>query len=95
MFIGKATITTLIAVAAYYSLMKIDYFSLRISSPVAPTIICVVIAYSVASIYMSVYGTSCNAIIQCFITDEADSQKSGMPAKFCPEPLRGLLEEHT
>lgn len=94
MFIGKATITAAIVVAAYYSLLRIDYFSLRISSPVAPTLICGVIAYAVASIYMSVYGTSCNAIIQCFITDESDNSKNGRAAKYCPEPLRELLEEN-
>ena len=71
MFIGKATITSLVAVAAYYSLLRIDYFSLKISSPLAPTIMCAVIALAVASIYMSVFGISCNAIIQCFIMDES------------------------
>lgn len=84
MFIGKATITTAITVSAYYSLMKIEYFSLRITSPLAPTIISGVIAFAVASIYMSVYGVSCNAIIQCFITDECEAQKQGRSAKYCP-----------
>jgi hypothetical protein len=70
MFIGKITITVLIAVAGYYCVMRISYFALLISSPIAPTLICAVIGYAVAAIYMSVYGVSCNAIIQCFITDE-------------------------
>ena len=70
MFIGKITITVLIAVAGYYCVMRISYFALLISSPIAPTLICAVIGYAVAAIYMSVYGVSCKAIIQCFITDE-------------------------
>jgi solute carrier family 44 protein 1 (choline transporter-like protein) len=88
MFIGKATITCLVTVASYYAIMRIQYYALLITSPIAPTIICGIIAYAISAIYMMVYGVSCNAIIQCFITDESEQLQKGRKARYCPEPLR-------
>lgn len=94
MVIGKAAMTCLIAVAAYYCVMKIEFFAVLIASPIAPTIICAIIAYVISSIFMSIFGCSANAIMHCFLVDETVQASSGKPAIYCPEALREIIMEN-
>lgn len=88
MFIGKLSITSVIVICSYYIVVTMkDYINL-ISNPLIPTIICGIIGYSIGSLYMSIFGLSSNAIIQCFLIDETINIKKGQRAIYCPGPLR-------
>lgn len=65
-----------------------------IASPIAPTIICGIIAYTIGSIFMSIFGCSANAIMHCFLVDETTQASSGKPAIYCPEVLREIIIEN-
>lgn len=86
--LGKLAITFIVLIAAYYTMSSIEFFVVMIKNPVVPSLICALIAYAISNLYMSVYGTSCNAIIQCFLMDEIEAKARGQRARYCPEPLR-------
>jgi choline transporter-like protein 2/4/5 len=93
--LGKLAITFIVLIAAYYTMMSIEYFTIMVKNPVPPTVICGLIAFAISSLYMSVYGVSCNAIIQCFLMDEIDAKSRGQRARYCPEPLREIIDDNT
>jgi len=69
MFVGKALICTLSGFIGYLILMNTDLKD-KINSPILPTIVIVVIAYLISSIFLSVYSFSSTAILHSFFLDE-------------------------
>lgn len=70
MFIGKALIMILSGWIAYLIIMNSEELKDNVYSPVFPVIVVVVIAYLLASIFMSVYSFSASAILHSFLLDE-------------------------
>jgi choline transporter-like protein 2/4/5 len=70
MFIGKALIMAMSGWIAYLIIMNSDKLKDKVSSPIFPIIVVVVIAYLVSSIFLSVYSFASNAILHAFLLDE-------------------------
>jgi len=87
MFIGKALIISLSGFIAYIILMNC-YLKDEIYSPIFPVVVCVGIAYLIASIFLSVFSFSANAILHCYILDEDIGGKNH------PESLNEFLGEN-
>lgn len=69
MFIGKAVIVISSAWISYLIIMN-SKFKDKVSSPIFPVIIVCIIAYTIASIFLSVYSFSSTAILHAFLLDE-------------------------
>ena len=67
--IGILAVTASISVAAYFSVLKIEYYEKRISSPFSVTFVSGLIAFVVASVYLSMIDISATSVLQCFLTD--------------------------
>jgi hypothetical protein len=93
--LGKLAITFIVLIAAYYTMASLSYYQVMIKNPIVPSVICALLAFAISSLYTAVYGVSCNAIIQCFIIDELDAKTRGMKARYCPAPLREIIDDHT
>ena len=94
MFVCKLTLCGIVGVGVFYSILSFKYFSM-VSSPMIPTLLCVVIVFGVSTIILSIFGTSANVIIQCFIMDELDAKSRGQKARYCPAPLREVIDNNT
>lgn len=69
MVLGKATVMALSGLIGYIILMNSKYKD-QITSPIAPVVVCVIIAYLISAIFLSVYSFSSTAILHCFLLDE-------------------------
>ena len=69
MFVGKALIMGLSGWIGYLILMNSD-FKDKITSPVFPVIIFVIMAYLISSVFLSVYAFASTAILHAFLLDE-------------------------
>jgi hypothetical protein len=69
MFVGKALICVVTGFLGYIIIMN-SKLENEVYSPVFPTIVCIIIAYILSSIFLSVYSFSSTAILHCFILDE-------------------------
>lgn len=94
MFICKLCLCGVIGAGVFYSIISFKYFAL-VSSPMIPTLLAMVIAYGASTIILSIFGTSSNVIIQCFIMDELDAKSRGQRARYCPAPLREIIDNNT
>jgi len=68
-FLGKALIMALSGWIAYIILMNSSLKD-QIYSPITPVVVCVGIAYILASVFLSVFSFSATAILHCFLVDE-------------------------
>ena len=68
-FVGKALIIIFSGWIAYLIMMNSDLKD-KIYSPVFPIIVVCIIAYILASIFLSVYSFAANAILHCYLVDE-------------------------
>ena len=68
-FLGKALIMVLSGWIAYIILMNSSLKD-QVYSPITPVVVCVGIAYILASIFLSVFSFSATAILHCFLVDE-------------------------
>jgi len=68
-FVGKALIIIFSGWIAYLIMMNSDLKD-RIYSPVFPVIVVCIIAYILASVFLSVYSFAANAILHCYLVDE-------------------------
>ena len=88
-FLGKLLITTS---STYLGFLIIDeYYANKISSPVGPIVLFVILSYLVSSLFMSVYEIAADTIIQAFIVDEKLNGKG--KANFAPEPIKEFMDE--
>jgi len=67
-FLAKATIASFTTITAYF-LMGVMIDDDGVTSPVGPLIIIGLFGYLCGAIFMSVFETSSNAILQCFLVD--------------------------
>ena len=80
MFLGKLFIIVSTCVLSYLMLVYIDVFAEDIATAYGPVFVCGIIAYAIASVYMSVFSFSSDTIMQCFFLDEEMVEKAGRPA---------------
>ena len=64
-----------------------------LNSKVLPTIIFVIIGYSVASVFFSLYGITADTIILCFFADKKLAESGGRPVN-APAPMAEFYEAY-
>ena len=82
--LGRLVITAMTSYFGYTMITNLGYYTDRVSSPLEVSIVFVLVSYSVASLFMSVFGMASETIIQCFIMDEEDDERIN---KLAPAPL--------
>lgn len=89
--LGKIFITSVSAYLGFLLITNFDPYQDEITSPIAPTCMFALIAYTVAGLFMSIHEMACDTIIQAFIIDE---RLHLAEPEFAPEPLREFMKEH-
>jgi len=84
MMVGKACIC---GTSAWLTLLVVRETYPKVQQPLLPAVVVAVMAYVVASIFLSIYTFSCTAILHCFLLDE-DTGGS----KFTPKSLQPFLD---
>ena len=74
----------------YLVITEVDYFALKISSPVLPTFTMIMIGFVVGMVCMAVFGTSADALMHAFLLDEEINK--GQPKNF-PELQKFMDDE--
>lgn len=87
MFLGKALMMGLSGWIGYLIIMNSDLKD-QVTSPVFPVVIFVIIAYMIASVFLSVYSFASTAILHAFLLDE---EVGGNRA---PDALRDFVKRH-
>ena len=83
-FFGKLLVGTVTAFAGWYLATEWESVKDEIYSPVLPTIVCFLIAYIIANLFLTVYDLACCAILQCFLVDEEVSTGNNRPPQLEP-----------
>ena len=88
--IGILAVTAAVSVASYFSVLKITYYEQRLSSPFSVTFVSGLIAFVVASVYLSMIDISATSVLQCFLTDR---ERGRGKVCFASERLRTVMLE--
>jgi solute carrier family 44 protein 1 (choline transporter-like protein)/choline transporter-like protein 2/4/5 len=91
MFLGKWVITLGATYVGYMVITKYSYWGDQIHSPIFPTIVFMLIAYTISGLFMSVYGMACDTILQCFLADEEISSRNRGGPSHSPEILADFM----
>jgi len=67
--LGILGISVGVSVAAYFCCLEIDYFAKVLTNPLIVTIVSGLIAFVVASIYLSMIDISAQSVMQCYLID--------------------------
>lgn len=70
MWIGKIFIVGATVILWYIIIISVPSIEENLSSPFFPWVLFALIAYVVASIFLSIFGFSMDTILQCFLVDE-------------------------
>ena len=62
-----------------------------IHSPIFPTVVFILVAYSISGLFMSVYGMACDTILHCFLADEELGAKNRGAPSHSPELLVSFM----
>ena len=89
-FLGKVVITVSTTYAGFYYITNEKTFKDSIYSPIGPTIVFGISSYLVSALFMGVYETAADTIIQTFILDE---KINGGDSIFAPEPIKEFIKE--
>jgi hypothetical protein len=90
-FLGKALITALSAGLGFLLVTETDFYSEKLTSPIAPVVVFTLIAYCVSTLFMSIFEMTCDCIIILYLEDEKrNGSKALMSA---PQPLHRFMEE--
>lgn len=91
MFLGKWVITLGASYAGYMIITRSSYWGDQIHSPIFPTVVFMLIAYTISGLFMSVYGMACDSILHCFLADEELSAKNRGGPSHSPEILSDFM----
>ena len=91
MFLGKWVITLGATYTGYMIITHVDTWKNSIHSPIFPTIVFMLLAYTISGLFMSVYGMACDTILQCFLADEELSSRNRGAPSHSPELLMDFM----
>lgn len=74
-FLGKIAVAVANTFIAYALILNWPYISDKLNSPIGPLICIFIVSYLIASIFMTIFAISSNALVQCFLTDIELSKK--------------------
>ena len=87
--IGKLFIAGVTGVAGYVIITEVTKYSEKLNSPLLPTLVFILTGYVIGSIFISIYGNACDALMHCFLVD----CEINRDAKHSPEQLRKFVED--
>jgi hypothetical protein len=90
-FLGKVVITVGTTYAGFFYITHSEEFNSSIYSPMGPTVVFAISSYLVSALFMGVYETAADTIIQTFILDE---KMHGNEPLFAPEPIKDFVKEY-
>lgn len=67
--LGKMTIASITTLVGFLIMQNWDEIEEALDSPVLPLAIIFMISYVVGAVFVSVFSTSANTILQCFLVD--------------------------
>jgi choline transporter-like protein 2/4/5 len=77
MVLGKISVASLTTLCGFLIMDAWPAIKESLASPVFPLVVIFVIAYTIAAVFISLYGISSNAILQCFLVDVDISEQDG------------------
>lgn len=87
--IGKVFIAGATGIAGYVIITQVPTYSAKLNSPILPTLVFILVGYLIGSIFISIYGNACSALLHCFLVD----CEINRDAKYSPEALRKFVED--
>ena len=92
MFLGKMTISSLTTLIGFLLIQYVPELKNSVDHPAIPLLVVFMIAYTISAIFISVFSTSANAILQCFLVDyDIALQEGREEAKHRPDSLEEFL----
>lgn len=92
MVLGKMSIAALTTLMGFLIMENWDEIEETLDSPALPLAIIFMIAYFVGAVFISVFSTSANTILQCFLVDLDLSEQEGRSgAKHRPPALESFV----
>lgn len=70
MYIGKIFIVGITVILCYVIITNVESIDNKLSSPFFPVLLFAIIAYCIASVFLSIFGFSMDVILQAFLVDE-------------------------
>lgn len=86
MILGKGTI---VGTSVWLTYLLTTKFAKEVTQPILPAVLIGLVAYLVASLFLSVFSFACTAILHCFILDE----DTGGDDSLTPESLIPFMEK--
>ncbi|CAK85024.1 unnamed protein product (macronuclear) [Paramecium tetraurelia] len=92
--LGRGFIALLTGLFCYIVITRTEKFKYNVTYPEAPSLLCGAIGLVVGSLFMSIYGVACDAILIVFVMDEEMEKQNGKGvALCCPPKLEKFLED--
>merc|ERR1712087_156164 len=74
-------------------LVFVPPFSTTVPAPVLPVIICLIIAYLVACIFIAIFDIAADTMLFSFLVDKEHNSENAEGQMFAPQKLRELVAE--
>lgn len=88
-WIGKIFIACATAVSGYVIITEAPKYNSQLNSPILPTIVFLIIGYIVGTVFISIYGNACDALMHCYLVDKDINRDP----KHSPPELRSFVED--
>jgi len=92
-FLGKWQIALASTYCGYLIITRSSLYEDELNSPLFPSIVFLLLAYVIASLFMSLYGMAVDTILHCFLLDEELCSKNSRPPQHAPEQLKSFLDK--
>lgn len=93
-FLAKAAISTFTTITAYFLMSVMIDPEDAVASPIAPLVIIGLFGYLAGAIFVSVFETSSNTILQCFLVDYDIARQTGhLEQSHIPDGLDKFLDK--
>jgi len=90
---GKFLISSAAAFVGYLIIQYSKYYE-SVTSPLFPVIIIFILAWGVASIFLSVYAMAADTILACFVVEEELRAKNASMPLHCPATLNDFINKN-
>ena len=91
-FLGKAVIAAATTGLCLIILCKADAYAGKVHSLFVPCGVIFILAYLVASLFMTVFSTTVDTVFLCFLVDCQENEKDGL--MLASDGLRQLVQDH-
>eukprot|EP00828_Plagiopyla_frontata_P009593 TRINITY_DN1495_c0_g1_i2.p1 TRINITY_DN1495_c0_g1~~TRINITY_DN1495_c0_g1_i2.p1 ORF type:complete len:641 (+),score=63.83 TRINITY_DN1495_c0_g1_i2:43-1923(+) len=93
-FLGKIFICAFATLGGYLIITRVEKYDEALYSTLIPTVLMLILTYTIGCLFMTVYGMAVDAILHCFLLDEELAKKHGSTPQYTPEYLRDFLDQY-